>query len=104
MTSEDARTFLPTTSPPQGYQETVGYLLRLPDHGGHWITLLPSKVVNAKTPAHALLCDSLYPAPFLLTSTETQQLLQAFEIDASTSQDNYNPDFVCFLVGPINPG
>ena len=86
---------------PQGSQKTVGYLLRLPSHGGHWITLLPSGVVSAASPAHALLCDSLYPAPFLLTREETEQLLQAFVIDAPTSQDDYNTDFACFLVGSI---
>ena len=89
---------------PDGYQKPVGYLLRIPSHGGHWITLLPSKVVDPKSPACALLCDSLYPAPFLLTNMETQELLQAFAIDASTSQHDYNPDFVCFLVGTTCSG
>ena len=104
MTSKDERTFVANHTLPEGYQKPLGYLLRIPSHGGHWITLLPSKVVNAKSLAHALLCDSLYPAPFLLTRMETQQLLQAFVIDASTSQDDYNLDFVCFLVGTIWSG
>ena len=89
---------------PGGYLKPLGYLLRIPSHGGHWISLLPSEFVGAKSPNAALLCYSLCPAPFLLTTMETQTLLQAFAIDASTSQNDHNPDFVCFLVGTTRSG
>ncbi len=47
----------------------------------------------------ALLCDSLYPEPFLVTCEQTVQLLQASAVDAATSLSDFSSDFGCFLVG-----
>eukprot|EP00973_Karenia_brevis_P036465 5028376-Karenia_brevis.AAC.1 len=44
---------------------TVGYILRIPSHGGNWIALLPRSCSR-----EALLCDSLYSAPFYLNAEE----------------------------------
>ena len=84
---------------PEGYLKPFGYLLRIPSYGGHWITLLRNNSEDMKPDDGPLLCDSLLPTPFLLTEAETRMLLLAFAIDACSTQNEYTPDFVCFLVG-----
>ena len=84
---------------PKGYLKPFGYLLRIPSYGGHWITLLRNNSEDMGPDDGPLLCDSLLPAPFVLTKAETRQLLLAFAIDACTTQHEYTPAFVCFLVG-----
>ena len=81
-----------------GSHTAVGYLLRVPLHGGHWITLLPARMVTSTSSAKTLLCDSLYPRPFLLGQEETAQLLQACAIDADAGESYSTTGFVCFLV------
>ena len=84
---------------PSGYLKPFGYLLRIPSYGGHWITLLRNNSEDMRPDDGPLLCDSLLPAPFVLTEAETRKLLLAFAIDACTTQNEYTPDYVCFLVG-----
>ena len=57
---------------PTGIHKVVGYLVRVPLHGGHWITLLPGRVVRLPfaSSAQAVLCDSMHPQPFLTRPTE----------------------------------
>ena len=83
---------------PTGYHKVVGYLLRVPLHGGHWITLLPARVMTMVSPAETLLCDSMHPEPFLLTREETRQMLRACADDATTGECHSKTGFVCFLV------
>ena len=85
----------------EGAYEAHGYLLRHPNYRGHWLSLLPSHLMDASTKPDtvALLCDSLYSAPFELTQEQTEQLLQASALDAATSLSDFNSDFGCFLVG-----
>ena len=84
----------------EGAHTADGYLLRHPNHGGHWLSLLPANLMGASNPnSVALRCDSLYPAPFELTHEQTMQLLQASALDAATSLSDFNSDFGCFLVG-----
>ena len=84
----------------EGTHTADGYLLRHPNHGGHWLSLIPALGVAPSNPnSVVLLCDSLYPAPFELTHEQTMQLLQASAVDAATSLSDFNSDFGCFLVG-----
>ena len=85
----------------EGAYAAHGYVLRHPNHGGHWLSLLPTHFAGASNNPDtvALLCDSLYPAPFELTQEQTEQLLQASALDAATSLSDFNSDFGCFLVG-----
>ena len=83
---------------PTGSHKALGYLLRVPVSGGHWITLLPGRVVTSTSSATSVLCDSLYPRPFLLEQEETQQLLQACAIDAEAGESHSSTGFVCFLI------
>ena len=87
---------------PGGYLKPFGYLLRIPSYGGHWISLLRNNSEDMVPDHGPVLCDSLLPAPFVLTKAETRQLLLAFSIDACSTQNEYMPDFVCFLVGTIH--
>ena len=78
----------------QGVFQSIAYLLRLPSHGGHWISLLSSGA-NFPLP---LLCDSLYSRPFEITTEEIEQLLQASAIDAAhCSIDAFTAEWGCFL-------
>ena len=84
----------------EGYHTIHGYVLRHPNHGGHWLSLLPASILGMADPTMgALLCDSLYPAPFVLTFEQTEQLSQASAVDAATNLSDFNSDFGCFLVG-----
>ena len=80
-----------------GSHKAVGYLLRVPVSGGHWITLLPGRVVTSTSSAKSVLCDSVYPRPFLLGQGETEQLLQACAIDAAAGKSHSRISFVCFF-------
>ena len=90
---------------PTGIHKVVGYLVRVPLHGGHWITLLPGRVVwlPVASSAEAVLCDSMHPQPFLLSQEETKQLLQACASDAATAECHSTTGFVCFLVAAAEP-
>ena len=77
-----------------GVFQSIAYLLRLPSHGGHWISLL-SASPSCPLP---LLCDSLYSSPFEITTEEIEQLLQASAIDAAhCSIDAFTAEWGCFL-------
>ena len=86
-----------------GSHKVVGYLLRVPLHGGHWITLLPARVMTVVSSAETLLCDSMHPQPFLLTREETRQMLRACANDATTGECHSKTGFVCFLVTAAEP-
>ena len=86
-----------------GSHKVVGYLLCVPLHGGHWITLLPGRMVTSASSGNTLLCDSLYRQPFLLVKEETQQLLRACAIDAATGDCDSKRGFSCFLVAAAEP-
>ena len=95
---------------PAGEFSVVGYLLRIPSHGGHWITVLPGRSLHFN-PAHpysdhrqdtpaALLCDSLYPCPHVITLEDTEKLLVTCAMDlASLRPQEYQGSWACFLVG-----
>jgi hypothetical protein len=86
----------------EGIHTTIGYLLRLPSHGGHWVCLLPGAIsaVQSDPSVDALLCDSLYSSLFLLRHEHTEQLLLACAVDAAhNSIDEFRCEFGCFLVG-----
>ena len=83
----------------QGDFRSVAYLLRLPSHGGHWISIL-SPGTNFPLP---LLCDSLYSKPFDILPEEIEQLLQASAIDAAhCSIDAFRAEWGCFLAAVSN--
>ena len=88
-----------------GAPKLVGYLVRVPLHGGHWITLLPGRVVRLPfaSSAQAVLCDSMHPQPFLVSQEETKQLLQACASDAATGECQFTTGFVCFVVAAAEP-
>ena len=88
----------------------MGYLLRIPSHGGHWITLLPGRALNfnpahphlrgdSETPA-ALLCDLLYPCPHVVSKEDVELLLMTCAIDiASLHPYHFQGSWGCFLIG-----
>ena len=87
-----------------------GHLLRIPAHGGHWIAIVkptigdynhaaPDAHFNGQ-PAAALLCDSLYPSPFLISAAELEQLLTVCAMESSSlSSSQFQGNWGCFLVG-----
>ena len=78
----------------EGVLQSIAYLLRLPSHGGHWISLLSSGT-NLEFP---LLCDSLYSKPVDMIPEKIEQLLQASAIDAAhCSIDAFTAGWGCFL-------
>ena len=89
----------------EGIFNCLGYIFRLPSHGGHWIAMLPPHISNESfnTDAAALLCDSLYVSPYLLSLENVQMLLTACAPDAAHMAINaYVCDWGCFLVGKLN--
>ena len=87
----------------EGTFRVVGYLLRVPDHNGHWIALVPPEREAEQHAGSALLCDSLYPQPFLLQRDEVQQLLTAAAVDGAAARQfdpyAFNANWGCFLAG-----
>ena len=63
--------------------EAVAYVLRTPQAGGHWVALLPPAVLDmeASDEVAAVLCDSLYAEPFLLSADDTEELLTACALE-----------------------
>jgi hypothetical protein len=84
---------------------TVGYLLRTPQGGGHWISVLPP-IVFGMEPTGAVagvLCDSLEASPFELTQTDLEDLLTACALEGADLRDGRDPNaqnirWGCFLV------
>ena len=86
----------------EGVFKCVGYLLRIPTCGGHWISVVPVSTSSVPLLGHvrALLCDSLYSSPFMLTQHQAEDMLTACAIDAAhASIDAFNTDWGCFLIG-----
>ena len=85
----------------EGCFHSVGYLLRLPSHGGHWVSIVPSVFADVSAPAHilGLLCDSLYRSPFSLTQKDIEELLVACAMDcAHAAVSDFQGEWGCFLV------
>ena len=61
----------------EGVHHCLGYILRLPNLGGHWISVLPGRLVECPRDGYAVLCDSLYKFPFLITQAQLSDLLMA---------------------------
>ena len=87
----------------EGSYRVAGYLLRIPQHGGHWIALVPAESAEDRAASRALLCDSMLPAPLLLRPDEAAQLLTAAAFDAAGARhfngNAFNAQWGCFLVG-----
>ena len=84
---------------------SVGYLLRTPQCGGHWIAVLPSIVLGvAESYAVAgVLCDSLESAPFHLPEHDLEDLLTACALEGAALEAAADPNarnlrWGCFLV------
>jgi hypothetical protein len=88
---------------PDGIFKVVGYLLRIPTHGGHWIALAPPEEASDCDAGCATLCDSLFPAPVLLQRDEMLQLLTAAAFDGAAARhfnaNGFNSEWGCFLAG-----
>ena len=86
----------------EGAFSCIGYLLRVPSYGGHWISLLPPvfpEAIESATTA-GILCDSMFPIPFAIEQKEIEDLLLAFAITAAAEDfDHSNAAWACFLVG-----
>ena len=75
----------------EGRFRAVGYVLRIPSHNGHWVAVLPSEDIAETQAGCALLCDSLFQAPFLLQSEEVYTLLAAAAFDGAAAR-LFNPN------------
>ena len=86
----------------------AAYVLRTPQAGGHWIALVHPTTVGmvCDDGLAAVLCDSLLPAPFLLSLPETEDLLIACALEGVRPDAGFghNLEWGCFLVtGPAAP-
>ena len=91
-----------------GAYQTLGYLLRLPSWGGHWVALLsasltpPSRLIGEVPNVEAYLCDSMHPAPYGLRADEVNELLLSCAFEAQRGADadlrTFRPDWCCFLL------
>eukprot|EP00959_Pyramimonas_sp_CCMP1952_P386459 8099239-Pyramimonas_sp.AAC.4 len=86
---------------PESTYRPGAYLLRIPSSGGHWISVLNGSFVpaNLQPESTALLCDSLYTTPHVISSTQVEDLLTtcAFEHSTRSSAQDFCP-WHCFLV------
>ena len=79
----------------EGYSyDAVAYILRTPQCGGHWVALLPPVVLGMQATARvaAVLCDSLYPEPFLFTVEHTEDLLTACALEGVRADAGFGHD------------
>ena len=86
----------------EGVFRCAAYILRLPSHGGHWVTIVPPYMDDATTRADTvvLLCDSMYTAPFLLTNDSCEDLLTTCAMDAAhAAVSAFGCEWGCFLMG-----
>ena len=85
----------------EGAFRAAGYILRIPEHNGHWIALVPPTDAGDRNAGRALLCDSLYPRPFLLENGDAQLLLTAAAFDGAAARqfnpNAFNAQWGCFL-------
>ena len=74
----------------------LAYILRTPQSGGHWITLLPPETLGDESHPDntSILCDSLQPAPFRLSQPETENLLTTCALHNAEA----HAQWACFLV------
>ena len=94
---------------PAGEYACCGYLLRIPSHGGHWIAVLPGSALQSDpmlASVHepflpeALLCDSLYNCPFVLTRDDVEHLLTTCALDCAVLNPRlFQGEWGCFFVG-----
>jgi len=80
----------------------VAYILRTTQGGGHWIALLPpsSLGLQAGETVAAVLCDSLQPAPYVLTFAEAEDLLTACALEGVRADAGFGHDLTwgAFLI------
>jgi hypothetical protein len=62
-------------------QRMLSYLMHTPNH---WVAIVPVK----ETTGQALLCDSLFQAPFLLHGSDVAEMLEAIAINACESNEH----------------
>lgn len=85
----------------------LGYLLRTPAAGGHWVTVLsahwtpppPAGADWERKACSAYMCDSLHDTMYALTAAEVRSLLLACAADTSS----VDPQWRCFLLGLRDP-
>jgi len=84
--------------------KVVGYILRTPQAGGHWIAVLPPTTIGLETTGACagVLCDSLVSSPFQLSEPEMESLLTMCALDGSSRQSRdafaAHAEWACFLV------
>ncbi|CAK0836160.1 unnamed protein product [Prorocentrum cordatum] len=87
----------------EGMFRTVAYVIRAPCGGGRWLCMLSGSMIpgSSSEEAPAMLCDSLYSAPRILTLTQVEDLvtLCAFEHAQRASIADYFCPWHCFLIG-----
>ena len=76
----------------------LGYILRLPLCGGHWVALLPGALMGSGS-SFGILCDSMYVAPFFVSKAQVGDLLLACAMNAAASRDGFHSSWRCFLIG-----
>ena len=69
----------------------AAYILRTPQCGGHWVALLPPSVLSlqASGSCAAVLCDSLQSEPFVLTTSDTDDLLTACALEGVCANSGF---------------
>ena len=96
----------------EGAFTAIGYMLRIPSSGGHWVTILnpeflPTHGTDLPTDCAAVLCDSLFPVPFTLNLDELGELLLASAFDSLQGEQvdvqHFRPQWCCFLLAVQGP-
>ena len=88
-------------SEPQGVYEAIAYIIRTPQHGGHWIAAIRplSDLSRQQPPSLAWLCDSMYPTPHVLPLEGLSALLTICACEAAHGDDfGRASSWRCFLV------
>ena len=83
----------------------IGFLIRTPQCGGHWISVLPPSILGSESEGSAkgVLCDSLWPFPFRLVQHHLEELLLACALEGTSRLAAGDPHGMrlrwgCFLV------
>ena len=99
---------------PSGMYSCVGYLLRTPSCGGHWVSLLPPEAhaidpsiahmsdadQQARKRPAAWLCDSLYECPLWMCDSDIEAVLIACAMEAGLAGlAGFQAEWGCFLIG-----
>ena len=83
----------------------VGYLVRTPQAGGHWIAVLQPRAIDveANGSCAALICDSLVKAPVQVAASELEHVLMACAVEglhrtAAGDAHAAHIAWACFLI------